>query len=129
MSLSLVREHAETLFVCSPYSQRFFPHIWRKFCVPQTTLHLPYSPYTLKYFPRILYRCLNTHSACSPFALKEVRARREKYSPSEGSRSVYVQIFGKLWFQGIYMDINRTISNFIFLYLKKNCSPPIRRLR
>ncbi len=33
---------------------RFFPHILRQFCVPQTTLNSPYSPYALKHFPCIL---------------------------------------------------------------------------
>ncbi len=51
MSLGVLGEYAKSLFASSPCSHRFFPRIWRKFYVPQTTLHLPYSPYTLKYFP------------------------------------------------------------------------------
>ncbi len=43
------------LFIsASPWTLRFFPRIWRHFCVPQTTLNLPCSPYTLKYFLCIL---------------------------------------------------------------------------
>jgi len=60
MSLGVVGEHTERLFECSPYKHRFFLHIRRQFCVLQTTLHLSCSPYTLKYFLCILYRCLNT---------------------------------------------------------------------
>jgi hypothetical protein len=33
---------------------RFFPRILKRLCVPHTALDLPYCPYTLKYFPRIL---------------------------------------------------------------------------
>jgi hypothetical protein len=93
MSLGVVGEYAKSLFATSPCTHRFFPRVGRKFCVPQTTLHLPYSPYTLKYFPRILYRRLNTFRVFSVCA-----SRREKYSRSEGARTV--QNFGKIEFKG-----------------------------
>jgi len=38
------------LLASSPCTHRFFPRILRQFCEPQTTLNLPYSPYTIKYF-------------------------------------------------------------------------------
>ncbi len=47
----------------------------------------------------------------------------------EGSRTVNVQNFGKIEFKGyLYMDINRTISDFIFLISKKKTALRVYRL-
>ncbi len=42
------------IFASPPHTHRFFPPILRRLCVPQTSIHLLYSPYTFKYFTRIL---------------------------------------------------------------------------
>ncbi len=64
-------EYSKSLFASASCMHIFFPRtlrIWlilfacvrRRFCVPQTTLHLPYFPRTLKYLSRILQIYLDT---------------------------------------------------------------------
>ncbi len=52
-----------------PKRFKYFPSIWRRFCVLLTILNLSYSPYTLKYFPRILRIRLDTFSAFSIYVV------------------------------------------------------------
>jgi hypothetical protein len=115
MSLGVVRDYAERLFACSPYTYRFFPRIlriWLKLSAhsetilsTQTTLHPQYSPYTLKYFPHIFRIRLDTFPAffigakiLSTYPLntqKEVRLRREKFSHSEESPNFIAKKYEK----------------------------------
>jgi hypothetical protein len=60
------------IFASSPCTHRFFQRILSRFCVPQAALNLPYSPFTLKNFPWIIWiRRRNEEYAEKKFQLQQ----------------------------------------------------------
>ncbi len=109
MSIGVVREYAERLFACSPYTHRFFPRILRirlKLSVHSETIlstaNNPtiavfsiyaeilsaHFPNTLRYFPEFFIGA-KMLSAYPPNTQKEVIIHREKFSHSKESQKLY----------------------------------------
>jgi hypothetical protein len=120
MSLGVLSEYGKSLFASSPFMHRFFPRIlpmrlntFRVFGDDFVYPDLTYSLNTLNYFPRILRWCLNTFRAFSVDAERMKNTQREIFSHGR----VLYHLCSKFWknrIQGIYMDMNRTTSNFNF---------------
>jgi hypothetical protein len=85
---------------------KYFPCIRRRFCVLQTTLKSPYSPYTLTYFLRIRRIRLDTLTR-SPYML-EYFLQKEIFTMNS------LQIL----FLGYLLKIYEIFLDLFFLYLR-----------
>jgi hypothetical protein len=129
MPICVFSLYTKSLVASSPCTHRFFPRIWRQFCVPQTTLHSPYSPCSLKYIPCILHGHLNAFRVFFEYAERRKNYAERNFHFQKILGTLKGQHFKKIEWGLIHLPrMNSFQIPFFGNLFKRTCSKRIRRI-